>query len=95
MLDGLDEVPKDDREDAEGLIRDLSARWEQTPIVVTSRPIGYRRPGREFVELDLLPLDRMRRETFLARWFGRRSGEPKPLEAQEALATLEEQPAPS
>ncbi len=60
LLDGLDEVPKDDREDIEGLLRKLSSRWPDTPIVVTTRPIGYRRPASDFRELQLLPLDRER-----------------------------------
>ncbi len=93
LLDGLDEVPKDDREDAEGLLRDLSARWPATPLVVTSRPIGYRRPGGEFLELDLLPFDHERRGRFLARWFGRRTGETDEERAEHELASLEEDPS--
>ena len=73
LLDGLDEVPKDRREEAESTLRDLSARWPRTPLVVTSRPIGYRRPGSEFVELDLLDFDQGQRLEFLSRWFGRAS----------------------
>ncbi len=71
LLDGLDEVPRDDREDAEALLRQISARWPETPVVVTSRPIGYRRPGSEFVELDLLAFAAGQRREFLGRWFGR------------------------
>ena len=89
LLDGLDEVPREDRDDAEGLLRDLSAHWPRTPLVVSSRPIGYRRPGGEFRELDLLPFDRVRRQRFLARWFGRKTGEPDDAQAARALATLE------
>lgn len=92
LLDGLDEVPKDDREEAEALLRDLSARWPQTPLVVTSRPIGYHRPGSEFRELELLPLDEARRREFLARWFGRQAGEPDAEKASEVLAMLREDP---
>jgi formylglycine-generating enzyme required for sulfatase activity len=98
LLDGLDEVPKEDREDAEGLLRDLSSRWPLAPLVVTSRPIGYRRPGSEFRELELLPLDEERRREFLARWFGRHSALPADrgaadAKADEALAVLKGDPS--
>ncbi|MCP4661243.1 MAG: TIR domain-containing protein, partial [bacterium] len=76
LLDGLDEIPREDRDEAESLLRDFAARWPRSPIVVTSRPIGYRRPAHDFLELDLLPLDRERQREFLGRWFGRREGEP-------------------
>ncbi len=88
LLDGLDEVPRDDREDAEALLRQLSARWPKTPLVVTSRPIGYRRPGSEFVELELLAFDQAQRRQFLARWFGRGSGEADRRRAAEVMAVL-------
>ena len=89
LLDGLDEVLRDDRDDAEALLRQVSSRWPQTPILVTSRPIGFRRPGAGFQELELLPLDGERRREFLARWFGRASGKPDVVRAAEAAAGLE------
>lgn len=88
LLDGLDEVPREDREEAEALLRALSARWPQAPLVVTSRPIGYHRPGSEFRELELLPLDEARRREFLARWFGREASKLDDQRAAEALAVL-------
>ncbi len=88
LLDGLDEVPREDREDAEALLRQLSARWPKTAIVVTSRPIGYRRPGSEYVELELLPFDKRQREEFLGRWFGRGSPEPDRERAAEVMTVL-------
>lgn len=90
LLDGLDEVPREDREDAEKLLRDLSSRWPSAPLVVTTRPIGYRRLGSEFVDLDLLPLGAERRREFLARWFGRSTGEPDFERAVRELTLLEE-----
>lgn len=89
LLDGLDEVSHDEKEDAERLLRDLAIRWPDTPIVVTSRPIGYRRPGGDYRELRLLPLDRVRRREFLARWLGRETGKPDEERAEAALAALE------
>jgi len=89
LFDGLDEVPREDREDAEKLLRDLSIRWPAAPLVVTTRPIGYRRPGSEFVELELLPLDTERRYEFLARWFGRSTNEPDFKRAAREIPILE------
>ena len=74
LLDGLDEVPREDQERAGQLLRDLAALWPASPIVVTSRRIGYRRPGSDYRELALVPLDRERRRDFLARWLGRSTG---------------------
>ncbi|MCP4663775.1 MAG: NACHT domain-containing protein, partial [bacterium] len=89
LLDGLDEIPREDRDEAERLLRDFAARWPRSPIVVTSRPIGYRRPAHDFLELDLLPLDRERQRKFLARWFGRRADEPDSGEGDRALRLLD------
>ena len=89
LLDGLDEVPRDEKEEVEKLLRDLAIRWPTTPIVVASRPIGYRPPGGDFRELRLLPLDRERRREFLARWLGRAAGGPDEARADAALAALE------
>ncbi len=89
LLDGLDEVSKEEKEDAEKLLRDLSVRWPATPIVVASRPIGYRPPGGDYRELRLLPLDRDRRKTFLARWLGRVAGKADEGRVEAALTALE------
>src|SRR5262249_20334536 len=56
LLDGLDEVARDQREEAESILRLLAARWPRTPIVVSTRPIGSHHPDRSFVPLELLPL---------------------------------------
>jgi len=92
LFDGLDEVPKEERDEAEKTLRDMAALWSSSALVVTTRPIGYRRLGSEFLELDLLPLDVDRRREFLARWFGRRSGAPDFERAARELSALEEDP---
>jgi formylglycine-generating enzyme required for sulfatase activity len=89
LLDGLDEVPKENLEEAEQLLRDLAVRWPGTPIVVTSRPIGYRPPGSDFREVEVLPLDREHRQELLARWFGRATGEPDIPRARQAMQALD------
>ena len=88
LFDGLDEVDPEVREKAEGKIRELAARWPETPIVVTTRPIGYRRFAGEFQELQLQALDLPRRREFLARWFGRFEGVRDEAKAEEALREL-------
>lgn len=92
LLDGLDEVPRERRKEAEALLGDLSARWPATPVVVTTRPIGYNTPGSEFREVEILPLDREQRREFLARWLARRSGVPEDDRAAAQLAVLESSP---
>ncbi len=89
LLDGLDEVSRDRRDEAEALLRQLSSRWPQTPLIVSSRPIGYERPDSDFRELDLLPFGRQQRLEFLRRWFGRESGESGSRRAEEAAGILE------
>ena len=89
LLDGLDEVGPEQREDAETLIRQLAERWPRTPIVVTTRPIGYRRFAGDFQELELQPLDLPRRREFLARWFGRFDGTSDGARADVALRELD------
>ncbi len=92
LFDGLDEVPKEERDEAEKMLRDVAARWPSSTLVVTTRPIGYRRLGYELLELDLLPLDAGRRREFLARWFGRRAGALDFARAGRELPVLEDDP---
>ncbi|HEX9737260.1 MAG TPA: SUMF1/EgtB/PvdO family nonheme iron enzyme [Thermoanaerobaculia bacterium] len=92
LLDGLDAVPREARIDAETLLRDLSARWPDSPLVVATRRIGYRRPGIEFLELELLPFDGDNQRVFLARWLGRHSGMLDEAQAGRIMASLEADP---
>lgn len=88
LLDGLDEVGAEVREEAEGVIRQLADRWPKSTIVVSTRPIGYRRFSSSFFELQLLPLDKDRQQEFLARWFGRADGEKDDARAAVSLRDL-------
>jgi formylglycine-generating enzyme required for sulfatase activity len=89
LLDGLDEVPRDKRDKAEQLLRDLTIDWPDTPIVVTSRPIGYRSPASGFREVEVLPLGRDTRRELLARLFGRATGSPDFGRADAAMEALD------
>ncbi len=92
LLDGLDEVPREKRDGAQRLVRDLAVRWSRTPIVITSRPIGGVSPSPDFVELELVPFNEERRRRFLARWFGRASGSLDEASADRYALDLEEDP---
>ena len=100
LLDGLDEVADDHRTGAERLLRRLDRRFPGSTIIVSSRPVGYRKPLAAAVEVELLPLDRGRRLDFLARWFARRAEGSERTAAEEAarseasakLPLLEEDP---
>lgn len=89
LLDGLDEVGPELRATAEQLIRGMAKHWPRTSIVVTTRPIGYRRFAGDFCELQLQPLDRGRRVEFLARWFGRDSSADDHDHAEAVLRDLD------
>ncbi len=88
LLDGLDEVPREHRDDAEDFLRDVARRWPMSTIVATSRPIGIGSLGQGYRELELLPLDAVGRRSFLAQWFGD-DGEPNYEQAEVLAATLE------
>ncbi len=97
LLDGLDEVPREDRDHAEVLLSELAARWPKSPIVATTRPIGAWSPGPEFLEFEILPFDSDRRRAFLERWFGDDGGERAAstagiLEADRSLRELASNP---
>lgn len=88
LLDGLDEVPRELRDDAEQLLVDLAQKWPESPIVVATRPIGTGNPGPEYRELEVLPFDAERRRSFLAQWFGG-DGVPDAEGAAAVAGTLE------
>ena len=89
LLDGLDEVPGEDREEVDQLLRGLAHRWPRTPLVVATRPIGYRPPDSGFREVEVLPLDRERRVELLARWFAGDRLEPDWERGREEARKLE------
>ena len=87
LFDGLDEVPKEHHGDAKRILGAASRRWASASVVVTARPIGGFRPGRDFRELELLPFEEDDRRNFLARWLA--DGEtPDEARADTALAAF-------
>ncbi|HBP22418.1 MAG TPA: hypothetical protein DEA08_32145, partial [Planctomycetes bacterium] len=78
LLDGLDEVPATERAKLRSLLKVTAARWP-SPLLVTSRPFGLRRPG-GFELARLLPLDDGQIGEFLERWFSQRGQGPSGAE---------------
>ena len=70
LFDGLDEVPQDQRDQAKSFLKAFGDRWPQSPIIVTSRPIGMERLSGKYRNLRLLPFEREQKVQFLASWFG-------------------------
>ncbi|WP_189826961.1 NACHT domain-containing protein [Streptomyces finlayi] len=71
LVDGLDEVSQDDREDAHTWLADLLARFPDNRCIVTSRPLAVapdwlRSEG--FEELRLLPMRNNDIQSFVAAW---------------------------
>ncbi len=91
LLDGLDEVPRQARDRAETLLSELAAKWPKSPIVATTRPIGAWSPGPEFLELEVLPFNAVRRRGLLDRWFGRH-GARTPERAASVAGVVEADP---
>ena len=72
LLDALDEVPSDRKEDLCERLAEFARKHDQTPILLTSRLVGY--PGPPFPlppdgELELLPFDRRQQREFVRKWF--------------------------
>ena len=91
LFDGLDEVPKEHRDEVEELLVGAAERWEDAVIVVTSRPIGGRSPGEDFRHLELLPFADKDRREFLAKWLTEDAA-PDWTRADAALAHLHRDP---
>ncbi|MFI1400626.1 NACHT domain-containing protein [Streptomyces sp. NPDC020681] len=71
LVDGLDEVPKSDREEANEWLSALLARFPDTRCVVTSRPLAVEPDwlsSEQFEELSLLPLSGADIHAFIAAW---------------------------
>lgn len=71
LVDGLDEVPPEDREQAHGWLSQLLARYPETRCVATVRPLAVepdwlRSEG--FAELRLLPMRNEDIQAFVSSW---------------------------
>ncbi|GAA2606914.1 NACHT domain-containing protein [Streptomyces axinellae] len=71
LIDGIDEVPEEERERTRRWLRDLLAAFSGNLLLVTSRPSAVREDwlGREeFTELTLSPMRPADVEVFIRRW---------------------------
>ena len=71
LVDGIDEVPEDERERTRGWLRDLLAVFSGNLVLVTSRPSAVREDwlgGEEFTELSLSPMGPADVDLFIHRW---------------------------
>lgn len=71
LIDGIDEMPEGEREEARNWLRDLIASYPKNRWLVTSRPSAVRDDwlgGEEFMELDLAPMSRDDVAAFIRRW---------------------------
>ncbi len=87
LLDGLDEIPREDHQTAVELLRDLCDQWPKSIFVVTSRPLGGR-PPQGFTSVDIRSLDGEARMELMCKWL---VGPPEQVQRQAAqiLSTLE------
>ena len=70
LLDALDEVRGDEREDLLSWLVSLSERLDRSAAVVATRGIPYTRPGGGYLEADLLRMSEEQQVRFLAAWIG-------------------------
>ncbi|MFJ2269843.1 NACHT domain-containing protein [Streptomyces sp. NPDC087849] len=71
LIDGIDEIPEDDRNDARRWLRELISVYPANRWLVTSRPSAVQEhwlADEEFAELDLAPMSRDNIAEFVERW---------------------------
>ncbi|MFF9638506.1 NACHT domain-containing protein [Streptomyces bacillaris] len=71
LIDGIDEIPEDDRNDARRWLQELISTYPGNRWLVTSRPSAVREhwlSGDSFVEADLAPMSRDNIADFVIRW---------------------------
>ncbi|MFB7271145.1 NACHT domain-containing protein [Streptomyces sp. NPDC056244] len=71
LIDGIDEIPEDDRSDARRWLQELIGTYPGNRWLVTSRPSAVREHwlvSDDFAELDLAPMSRDNVAEFIKRW---------------------------
>ncbi|MGW6308261.1 NACHT domain-containing protein [Streptomyces niveus] len=71
LIDGIDEIPEDDRNDARRWLQELISAYPKNRWLVTSRPSAVREhwlSGDDFAEADLAPMSRDNIADFVNRW---------------------------
>lgn len=83
LIDGLDEIPESERDEARQWLRELICAYPNNRWLVTSRPSAVREDwlaSESFVEMDMAPMSRASVGLFIQRWheaagFGDKYGE--------------------
>ncbi|MFF8552467.1 NACHT domain-containing protein [Streptomyces sp. NPDC015501] len=71
LIDGIDEIPEDDRNDARRWLQELISTYPENRWLVTSRPSAVQEnwlSGDDFAEADLAPMSRDDIADFVNRW---------------------------
>lgn len=71
LIDGIDEMPEGERDEARNWLRDLIGSYPKNHWLVTSRPSAVREhwlADEKFTELDLAPMSRDDVAAFIRRW---------------------------
>ncbi|MEU9287492.1 NACHT domain-containing protein [Streptomyces sp. NPDC048275] len=71
LVDGIDEIPESERQEARHWLQDLVCSYPSNRWLVTSRPSAVREDwlvGDDFAELDLAPMSRDNVAEFVKRW---------------------------
>ncbi|WP_416963644.1 NACHT domain-containing protein [Streptomyces sp. Agncl-13] len=71
LIDGIDEMPEEEREEARNWLRDLVGSYPKNHWLVTSRPSAVQEnwlASEKFTELDLAPMSRDDVAAFIKRW---------------------------
>ncbi|WP_335941661.1 NACHT domain-containing protein [Streptomyces sp. PTD5-9] len=71
LIDGIDEIPEDDRNDVRSWLQELISVYPANRWLVTSRPSAVREHwlvDEDFAELDLAPMSRDNIADFVDRW---------------------------
>ena len=91
LLDGLDEVPTEERAAIAGRLQDFLSRHRECPAIVTCRTAVYRRELDAITDqtVELEPFGDQQIQTFLNAW---KDGMPPGKSPAQLMATLREQP---
>jgi predicted NACHT family NTPase len=88
LLDGLDEVSNEtQRKEIAEKIESFVGIYQQNPVLITSRPIGYRRDffdEQKFTHYVLEEFDRPKIEAFIENWYSSRVDNPQEAERRKA-----------
>ncbi|MCX6580204.1 MAG: SUMF1/EgtB/PvdO family nonheme iron enzyme [Candidatus Aminicenantes bacterium] len=82
LLDGLDEVPEENRDDLVDLLHKFQHTYRANRLLITGRPHGVEgRANHSFGKYlrDIEPLGEKKAETFITRWFRAVSGQARGL----------------